>query len=599
MWVDVEGLRKKVACGPCIRGHRSSKCDHKDRVLQEVRKPGRPLSSCPHPAGTCSCGPISITYTLPKTSSCLCPSDSPAAATPTSTPAPSSNGNRVQKARSRKSTSVISPAMLEKAMNASGQGGVIASPEAAGPPVNASFQDSEPTSSTGGSPASSTSSTPRLGPISPRHPSQSDTSFFPAEYRAVAAKPANVSSCCQPKQTIKEVDSPSEPQKGSCCSSKSQEPKNEVAVKKSCCSGPKSDAQTEQLSMTENRKLSQQNAPSYHQFQFPMNGHFPSGMPSQVPGYGSVGPGALSHMVMPTQVGHSPGNFGMPPGYGFIGPMYGSPAVYQPPTPLATQNGHSTPNGTGQSDMEHNCRCGDGCNCFGCAAHPQNAATTAYLLDMDNFMRNGGSGSLYALPAYPHQPLPVSQQHYGFAYYAPAQGMNMSRPHQTMPFQYNPNQVSESYLQGPDHTWPQSGLRMPVHSTVPTEFEQFNVNGSRDDQSQTPRPSTAKGDNTSNSPAYQDSPGDQDNEPTLSPSTFFLQTLVLPGCNDVTGTCQCGDGCNCVGCLTHGGHDGIPLVPPSNLASPDFDAFIANTNGIAGLADQESFFASPFTEAPS
>lgn len=42
--------------GPCIRGHRSSKCKHEDRVLIEVRKPGRPLTTCPHPAGsTCNC----------------------------------------------------------------------------------------------------------------------------------------------------------------------------------------------------------------------------------------------------------------------------------------------------------------------------------------------------------------------------------------------------------------------------------------------------------------------------------------------------------------------------------------------------------------
>ncbi|KAF8429250.1 hypothetical protein EV426DRAFT_216349 [Tirmania nivea] len=38
----------KYACEPCMRGHRSSKCTHEDRLLVQVRKPGRPLSSCPH-----------------------------------------------------------------------------------------------------------------------------------------------------------------------------------------------------------------------------------------------------------------------------------------------------------------------------------------------------------------------------------------------------------------------------------------------------------------------------------------------------------------------------------------------------------------------
>ncbi|KAI0477283.1 hypothetical protein GGR56DRAFT_399975 [Xylariaceae sp. FL0804] len=37
---------RKVACAPCIRGHRSSKCTHaNEREMQLVRKPGRPLSS--------------------------------------------------------------------------------------------------------------------------------------------------------------------------------------------------------------------------------------------------------------------------------------------------------------------------------------------------------------------------------------------------------------------------------------------------------------------------------------------------------------------------------------------------------------------------
>lgn len=51
--------------GPCIRGHRSTKCQHTDRVLLEVRKPGRPLTSCPHIAKACSCERLIINYTVP------------------------------------------------------------------------------------------------------------------------------------------------------------------------------------------------------------------------------------------------------------------------------------------------------------------------------------------------------------------------------------------------------------------------------------------------------------------------------------------------------------------------------------------------------
>lgn len=43
---------------PCIRGHRATSCAHTDRILIEVRKPGRPLESCGHEFATCTCGKI-------------------------------------------------------------------------------------------------------------------------------------------------------------------------------------------------------------------------------------------------------------------------------------------------------------------------------------------------------------------------------------------------------------------------------------------------------------------------------------------------------------------------------------------------------------
>ncbi|KAI9802678.1 MAG: hypothetical protein M1825_002700 [Sarcosagium campestre] len=64
----------KYACEPCMRGHRSSKCTHSDRLLVQVRKPGRPLSSCPHTNTQCNCGGIRMA--IPKASSCACGSDS-------------------------------------------------------------------------------------------------------------------------------------------------------------------------------------------------------------------------------------------------------------------------------------------------------------------------------------------------------------------------------------------------------------------------------------------------------------------------------------------------------------------------------------------
>jgi hypothetical protein len=88
-----------------------------------------------------------------------------------------------------------------------------------------------------------------------------------------------------------------------------------------------------------------------------------------------------------------------------------------------------------------------------------------------------------------------------------------------------------------------------------------------------------------------DSPSGSNEEeaPTLSPSSFFWSEMVLPGCNDATGTCQCGDGCECVGCLTHGGHNGIALEPTSIAEHEAFPAFTAEAGLNLNLEDPNSF----------
>ncbi|KAK4462704.1 hypothetical protein QBC42DRAFT_326391 [Cladorrhinum samala] len=65
---------QKMACAPCIRGHRSTKCTHfYERVMIPVRKPGRPLSTCPCPPGRpCQCGG-GVRVAIPKKQKCSCP----------------------------------------------------------------------------------------------------------------------------------------------------------------------------------------------------------------------------------------------------------------------------------------------------------------------------------------------------------------------------------------------------------------------------------------------------------------------------------------------------------------------------------------------
>ena len=51
----------------CIRGHRATRCEHFDRWMVRVKKPGRPLRDCPHATGPCTChGERVIMLRIPK-----------------------------------------------------------------------------------------------------------------------------------------------------------------------------------------------------------------------------------------------------------------------------------------------------------------------------------------------------------------------------------------------------------------------------------------------------------------------------------------------------------------------------------------------------
>ncbi|KAL4912927.1 copper fist DNA binding domain-containing protein [Aspergillus aurantiobrunneus] len=53
MPLDEKG--NKWSCEPCLRGHRSSKCKHYDRLMVKVAGSGRPLKGCPHSKLHCGC----------------------------------------------------------------------------------------------------------------------------------------------------------------------------------------------------------------------------------------------------------------------------------------------------------------------------------------------------------------------------------------------------------------------------------------------------------------------------------------------------------------------------------------------------------------
>ncbi|KAJ4305687.1 hypothetical protein N0V90_001218 [Kalmusia sp. IMI 367209] len=548
MWAEVNGEKKKVACGPCIRGHRSSKCDHRDRVLVEVRKPGRPLSSCPHPSGSCSCERVVINYTIPKTFECACPSES-------TQPVLLANGaGRVQKHRNRKSTATFNAAAIEKAIKAAQDGETDSSSHLTRTPTSESNNASNP---------SSASSTPRLLPL------QKETEPATAEPTAPTSRPAtshSQASCCKPKP----VQAPT----GSCCSSKAIAPAQPVPPKKSCCSGS-APAQPAQPQMTQPPVPANfsHNVPNFAQYaaQF------------QQSAYGMAPAGSN---YMHTQ-----------PPFNFNTPIYNHMASgYHPQAsiPMAPMNGHPT-----HHPPEHNCHCGDSCSCFGCAAHPNNATMIEYVRSMHQFMSTGQFGAMppptYDLPSYPHQPGYGAEGNLGYSqvtpHYLPPNQMNFHTMSTTMNMPRPPMNLPAP--------WPQTSTPGPVHNTPTAESPFFGTNSAPNNPATSTTgesPSSLKMEEQMQSPTSVDSPSEAKDEDTvtLSPSTYFWQEMVLPGCNDATGTCQCGDGCECVGCLTHGGHNGVPLELPASNEQESFPDFSSPTNVAASPSNQ---FA-PFSNAP-
>ncbi|KAH8724041.1 hypothetical protein GQ44DRAFT_728030 [Phaeosphaeriaceae sp. PMI808] len=511
MWAEVNGERKKVACGPCIRGHRSSKCDHRDRVLVEVRKPGRPLSSCPHPSGSCSCERIVINYTIPKSSECACPSERTQPVTAVT------GSSRIQKNR-RKSTA-LNPASLEKAIRA-GQDAE----------TDTSSYTQTPTERSGSneaSPPSSASSTPRLRP----------------------SRTESVSSCCQPKPVPQLVQRPA--QQGGCCSQKTQ-PMPEPLQVKTCCSS---------------RNAQPNNAPNPQPQTFvarTFGQQFQFQLASQPPQYPSNMQPRIS----------IPSSFP----YSLSSPIYNhAAAAYQQSSPVPMSpgtNGPMSPNIASpqmgqQHAPEHNCHCGESCSCFGCAAHPNNATMMEYIRLMAQFQYNGGFGSLppplYDMPTYPHHPGYGAEAHQ-----RPTQVMNFNPMNPGFPTPVKAQMNVHGSIGLGSSAWQQTPIIAP-----PVSEAQFHEPSSYiTSTTNVEKPLNLK---TNESDAESPCDSKEEETPTLSPSSYFWNEMVLPNCSDDTGTCQCGDGCECVGCLTHGGHNGVPLDAPAIGAQNTFPDFTTST----------------------
>ncbi|KAG9198138.1 hypothetical protein G6514_010464 [Epicoccum nigrum] len=221
-----------------------------------------------------------------------------------------------------------------------------------------------------------------------------------------------------------------------------------------------------------------------------------------------------------------------------------------------------------------------------------------YVRLMAQFQYTGAFGGqqapLYDMPTYPHHPGFGAEANPTMAFSPLPQPYASPNPAQ-MPFQASldstvlnasPLNAANSWRQASVSSTPAVERLSFLDSATPTPTEsQVKL-----DMTPPVSAAAAAAAATMSSPVADSPSGSNEEEaPTLSPSSFFWSEMVLPGCNDATGTCQCGDGCECVGCLTHGGHNGITLEPTSITEHEAFPAFTAEAGLSLNLEDPSSF----------
>ncbi|EHA18177.1 hypothetical protein ASPNIDRAFT_207997 [Aspergillus niger ATCC 1015] len=497
MPLDEEGA--KWSCEPCIRGHRSSKCQHFDRMMMKVPKAGRPLARCPHPKGTCSCQKLyAFMIRIPKGSTCLCrpvyqvPADAAESASTTPIPAPPmpiAAPNKIQKPIKRQVKTA--PENLTKALNSI--------PE---------FGNQQLEHGKLGRPSPYTAQEQRLSSsydIIKQEPTPSHKAFE----RASEDKAPQGGSCCsrkpQPSQTITpEVQAPAVQR--SCCS-KSKPAAQDVEMEGSILNS--SDYFHPPVFDSDNARYTPNSIPqvsTWQDFQAAKQSQYmqPFALPVSESGYlPMAGPAA--------DIRPKPLDFQHPPAFNNYD-LFSNQTSQQPSE--NTQNVVADPESTA-SDDAHDCSCGDGCQCLGCASHPFNNTTRQHVQQM---------GLLVALNDDEQSPERLNS-HRG----SPLQ----SQPPDFSSLQYSltnfGNPLGEGFHPVAMHPYAQQGTD-PSH-----------VNN-----------------------GYSSPPADYLGQQLMVPSEYYTleYSVGLPSaCVDTTGSCQCGNDCTCVGCLTHSGHNGLPLEP--------------------------------------
>ncbi|KAJ5147197.1 uncharacterized protein N7443_001208 [Penicillium atrosanguineum] len=483
MPLDEEGA--KWSCEPCIRGHRSSKCQHFDRLMMKVPKAGRPLAKCPHPKGTCSCQKtFAFMVRIPKGSTCLCrplykvpaSTDDSSQSTPAPVPSASSSASaKVQKSGRRQSHLQAAPGNLAKALESV--------------PDNLKLEDGV---------ANNAATAPHHSEQNGSLSGINSSNGFPPAPVSDGDTP-NGSGCCSKKPQVPPVASNSG---GSCCSGKSNAPSasNTLFTGNGYKTSPPPDWNdmsfmnfaTPQIPAWQNPMPSTQT-----QFMQSLGMHSAQSQPLYMNGYAPHVTSAPSYSN--TMSG--------------LGTTQTAVAQFAANHPQKSAYTHSHTHHDAESC--HDCKCGDDCQCLGCAAHPFNNTTRQHVQEMGVMMTFDGDEHTPETITNAYQPSPFHST-------TPSTPMNFGFMQHNPPMENTGQQNNFDPYSDPNSTM-SSGYSSPLRAS-------HNLN-----------------------------------QQLMHPSEYY--TLEYPvgipsACSDVTGSCQCGNDCSCVGCLTHSGHNGVPLDAP-------------------------------------
>jgi hypothetical protein len=527
-----------------------------------VRKPGRPLSSCPHPTSKpCTCG--TVTAAIPRKQTCGCgPSNltSQTSTEPEETSPPSVTSDeprsatssfRVRKASRSGSNRKMSIDLANLERMDSSQVNIMSSYNPM-PGVSMGMSNGHIPAVNGmghypvmgmGSPDGTFTPQPMMFPMFQQHmsspmvgsaaprPASNGHSTPTADTSPIISAQSVKGSCCGGGEAEKHNgDTPkpdfasgrlapnlSKPRPngekavGSCCSSKSFS--NDSKAPSGCLTPPETFPQTGGMMM-----------PSYpHPIVLPngMYGIFPQPtLFHYPPQYGTFMQPLQPEQWRQVMASLAFGQMAQPPqSFDMGGAMPGA-------VPFSPTN--SQPKSMGTS---HRCTCGDGCQCVGCAAHPYNEAT-------QNYVRSAWSTMMEDANVSTHTNGNVNL-------------LNGNHNHN--------HDQNHGHHSANGNQLPMNGHHNGHHDdhVSPTEQPVGDANSGIVSAS-------ARTDGTTTNPQTpSDAASSLAEEQTLSANDFFFVTYPFgDSCAGETASCPCGDDCQCIGCVIHNNPDPTQVSEP-------------------------------------